>query len=160
MRQLIGSATAVSLLMAAALASGADEAWQPLMAFDAAAQSNWKAGDGDFGRPPADSPKAADPDDMYLRKLDPGAPTGDAMTVHDPIEVLGQAGGYLYDMDAWQALTSGPIIGPLRQRTYSLFGADTNGTSLNRWTMGSEFERRSAGASHWRGSWSNPGWSF
>jgi hypothetical protein len=160
MRQLIGSAAAVSLLMAAALASGADDAWQPLMAFDAAAQWNWNAGYGDLGRPPADSPKAADPDDIYLRKLDPGAPASDAMTVRDPIEVFGQAGYYLYDMDAWQALASGPIIGPLRQRTYSLFGADTNSTSLNRWTMGSELERRSAVASHWRGSWSNPGWSF
>jgi hypothetical protein len=160
MRQLIGPAAAVSLLMAATLASGADEAWQPFISFDAAAQWNWNIAYRDFGRPAADSPKAPAPDDLYQRKLDPGAVASDGVTGRDPIEVFSQPGYFLYDMDAWQALASGPIIGPLRQRTYSLFGADANRTSLNRLTMGSELERRSAGDSHWRGSWSNPGWSF
>jgi hypothetical protein len=160
MRQLIESVAAVSLLMASVLVSGADDAWQPFMAFDAAAQSNRNAAYRDFGRLPADSSQAADSDDVYKLKAEPGTVPSDGVTLRDPIRVFGQAGYYLYDVDAWQAVTSGPIIGPLRQRTYSLFGADANSTSLNRLTMGSELERRDAGGSHWRGSWSNPGWSF
>jgi hypothetical protein len=160
MRHLIGSAVAVSLLMASVLASGADDAWQPFMAFDAATQPNRNAAYRDFGRLPSDSSKAADSYDLYKLQADPGDGASDGVTVRDPIQVFGQAGYYLYDVDAWQAVTSGPIIGPLRQRTYSLFGADANSTSLNRLTMGSELERRDAGGSHWRGSWANPGWSF
>jgi hypothetical protein len=138
----MGSVAAVPLLLASVLASGADEAWQPLVAFDAAAQSNWQAAYAG------------------LVKIDPGSAPDDGLRVRDPIQEFGKAGYYLYDMDAWQAVTSGPIIGPLRQRTYSLFGADSNSASLNRLTMGSETVRRNTGSSRWRGSWSNPGWSF
>jgi hypothetical protein len=151
MTRLMGPAAAVSLLMVSALASGADDAWQPFMAFDVAGQSSWQAAYGDFGRPVGDSPAV---------KIDPGSAGNDGVRVRDPMQVFGQAGYYLYDMDAWQALAAGPIIGPLRQRTYSLFGADSNSAALNRLTMGSETVRRDTGGSRWRGSWSNPAWSF
>ncbi len=143
MRRLTWCAAAFSALIASVLASGADDAWQPWTPFDVGAESSWPAAYGD----PA-------------LKIDPGTSFNDAVRVRDPIQLFGPAGHYLYDMDAWQAVSRGPIIGPLRQRTYSLFGADTNGSSLNRLTMGSEAARRDAGASQWRGSWSNPGWSF
>jgi hypothetical protein len=159
MKHLTISVAAVSLLVASALASGADDAWQPLMAFDAAAQSKWQSGYADFGLP-AGSLRVPGSDDIYRPQLDPGTVVNDGITVRDPIQEFGKAGDYLYDLDAWQAVASGPIIGPLRQRSYSLFGADANSTSLNRLTMGSEYMRRSAGGSHWRASWSNPGWSF
>jgi hypothetical protein len=151
MRRLTWSAAAVSVLMSWALASGADEAWQPMMSFAANAPASWQAAYPDFGRPAAESPQAS---------IDLDAVTDDGVRMRDPAPAFGAPGYYLYDLDAWQAVAAGPIIGPLRQRTYSLFGADANGTSLNRLTMGSESERRNAGAGHWRGSWSNPGWSF
>ena len=151
MRRLTGLAAALSVLIASGLASGADDAWQPMMVLDADAQSNWQVANGGFGLP-ASSPQAMG--------IDPGAPANDDVGVRDPNQKFGQADYYLYDMDAWQAVAAGPIIGPLRQRTYSLFGADSNSASLNRLTMGSESARRDAGASRWRGSWSNPGWSF
>lgn len=151
MRQFTWSAAAVSLLMVSALASGADQTWQPTMSFAAKAPASWQASYPDFGRPAADSPAV---------QIDLDAVTDDGVRVSDPAQLFGPAGYYLYDLDAWQAVAAGPIIGPLRQRIYSLFGADANGASLNRLTMGSESERRGAGASHWRGSWSNPGWSF
>ena len=142
MRQLTAPAAALSLLMASALASGADEAWQPGMAFDADAQSSWQAAYGG------------------LTNISASPPAADEERVRDPIQVFGTAGYYLYDMDAWQAVASGPILAPLRQRAYSLFGAAANSTSLNRLTMGSEALRRNAGGSRWSGSWANPGWSF
>jgi hypothetical protein len=145
------SAAAVSLLMASGLASGADDTSQPMVSFASNAPSSWQAAYPDFGRPAAGSSEG---------KIDLDSVTDDGVRVPDPAQVFGAAGYYLYDLDAWQAVATGPIIGPLRQRTYSLFGADANGASLNRLTMGSEFERRNAGANHWRGSWSNPGWSF
>jgi hypothetical protein len=151
MRRLTGSAAALSILIASALSSGADDAWLPFMTLDADAQSNWQVANGGFGLP-AGSAQAG--------KIDPGTPANDGVKERDPLQVFGQAGYYLYDIDAWQAAAAGPIIGPLRQRTYSLFGADSNSASLNRLTMGSELVRRDAGASRWRGSWSNPGWSF
>jgi hypothetical protein len=150
MRALTASAAALSLLMASVLASAADDAWQPWMTFDVDAQSSWQSAYGGLGLAAASAQPV---------KIDPGS-ADDGVRVRDPIRAFGQAGYYLYDMDAWQAVAAGPIIGPLRQRTYSLFGADSNGASLNRLTMGSESARRSADDSRWRGSWSNPGWSF
>jgi hypothetical protein len=142
MRQLIPPAVALSLLMASALASGADNAWQPWIAFDVNAQSSWQAAYGG------------------LTNVSASTPATDEARVRDPIQVFGTAGYYLYDMDAWQAVASGPTVAPLRQRSYSLFGADANSTSLNRLTMGSEAVRRNASGSRWSGSWANPGWSF
>jgi hypothetical protein len=141
MRRLTGSVAALSIVIASALASGADDAWLPYMTFDPEAQSNWLVA-------------------AQAGKIDPGTPANDSVRLRDPGQLFDQPGYYLYDMDAWQAVAAGPIIGPLRQRTYSLFGADSNSASLNRLTMGSESARRDAGASRWRGSWSNPGWSF
>jgi hypothetical protein len=151
MKRLMRAAAAVSLLMASAVGSSADDAWQPFMAFDAASQSNWQSAYGGFGLPAGDS---------VAVKIDPGSVPDDGVRVRDSTQAFGMAGYYLYDMDAWQAVAAGPIIGPLRQRTYSLFGADSNSASLNRLTMGSEAVRRNTGGSRWRGSWSNPGWSF
>ena len=90
MRHLIGSAVAVSLLMASVLASGADDAWQPFMAFDAATQPNRNAAYRDFGRLPSDSSKAADSYDLYKLQADPGDGASDGVTVRDPIQVFGQ----------------------------------------------------------------------
>jgi hypothetical protein len=151
MNGLMGSVAALALLMASALVSGADDAWQPFVAFDLPAQSNWQAAYRDFGRPVGDTPAA---------KIDPDSAADDAVRMRDPMRVSGQAGYYLYDMDAGQAAVSGPIVGPLRQRTYSQLGADANGASLNRLTMGSESVRRDSGSSRWRGTWSSPSWSF
>ncbi|HEX2789549.1 MAG TPA: hypothetical protein VHN17_03910 [Steroidobacteraceae bacterium] len=160
MRQLTVSAAALSLLIVWVSASGADDAWQPRMAFSVDEESNWQAGYGDFGRP-GESSRETEADDIYRVKVDAGTAAPGDVRIYDQIQVFGKPGYYLYDTDAWQVVASGPIIGPLRQRTYSLFGSDSNNAALNRLTMSSEALRRNAnGGSRWRASWSNPGWSF
>ena len=96
-------------------------------------------------------------------------PSGNTVPVTDaererlaePIEVFGRAGYYLYDLDAWAMVSSGPIIGPYRGRPFSLFGSGFDATALNRWTMRSESLR--AVASSDTGSlaaWLHPAWRF
>jgi len=160
MRQLTASAAALSLLIVWVSASGADDAWQPRMAFSVDEESNWQAGYGDFGRPGGSS-RETEADDIYRVKISDSTAVPDDPTMRDQIQVIGNGDYYLYDVDAWKVVASGPIIGPLRQRPYSLFGSDSNNAALNRLTMSSEALRRNAsGSSGWRASWSNPGWSF
>jgi hypothetical protein len=160
LRQLTAPATALSLLVVSVFAYGDDGAWQPSIVFNTEAPLNWQAGYADFGRP-GDSAPVSDASDAYRANIGGGDAATDGARVRDPIEVHGKAGYYLYDVDAWAMVSTGPIIGPLRQRSYSLFRSDSNNVALNPLTMGSEYLRREAsGDIGSRASWAHPVWSF
>jgi hypothetical protein len=110
---------------------------------------------------PDESLRVSGSNDIYRSKIsdDPLAPLGPRPL--DPIDLFGDAGYYLYDLDSWAMVASGPSIRPYRFRTYSLFGSGFNEASLNPLTMRSESERRYVSpASGTRPSWSYSGWRF
>jgi hypothetical protein len=138
------------LLMASMLAYGADNG----------SPSSREALYTAFGHP-NESARVSGSNDIYRAKIRDRPVAATRQRLAEPVEVFGRAGYYLYDLDAWAMVSSGPIIGPYRSRTYSLFGSDLNGAALNPLTMRSEGQRRSASpASGSRPSWSYPGWRF
>jgi hypothetical protein len=122
MKRLAAPAVILSLLMAAVLAH---------------------ADDADFDRP-TDTARVSASNDIYRAKIGDMVDAASGAKARDPILVFGKAGYYLYDLDAWAMVSSGPIIGPYRSRSYSLFGSGFDDTSLNRLTMGSEYLRANA----------------
>jgi hypothetical protein len=106
----------------------------------------------DFGRPD-DSARVTGANDIYRAKIhDVSVVTSDD-SPRDPF--------YIYDMDAWTMVSSGPIIGPYRNRAYSLFGSGLEDPPLNALTMRSEYLRSNVGmAMGSPASWSYAGWRF
>jgi hypothetical protein len=106
----------------------------------------------------ADEPAAPDTlrvkgaNDIYRLKIHDMSNADSDADVREQSWQFAQSGYYLYDLDAWAMVSSGPIIGPLRGRPYSLFGAGFDYPALNRWTMSSESLRRNAV--------DDPGWRF
>lgn len=130
------------------------------MAFGFEPPSSRQAAYADFGRP-GESLRVSGSNDIYRAKISDMAVAATAARPRDPIEVFGKAGYYLYDLDAWAMVSSGPIIGPYRNRSYSLFGSGFNDATLNSLTMRSEYERRNVSdASGSLLSWLHPAWRF
>lgn len=111
--------------------------------------------------PARDTLRVAGSNDIYRLQIRDMADAASVAPVRDPGELFGKPGYYLYDMDAWSMVSSGPIIGPLRGRSYSLFGAGFDDPTLNRWTMRSESLRRSSDADAYPdGYWRYSRWRF
>jgi hypothetical protein len=115
----------------------------------------------------ADEPRAPDTlrvkgaNDIYRLKIHDMSNADSAADVREQSWQFARSGYYLYDLDAWTMVTSGPIIGPLRGRPYSLFGGGFDDPTLNRWTMRSESLRRNAvDEPDSSASWSHPEWRF
>jgi hypothetical protein len=150
------------LLMSSAVAHSDDDgALKALVALDA--RSPLRGDDvayEDFGRP-RDTLRVAGFNDIYRAKIRSPAAATSGSRARDPIDVFGKAGYYLYDLDAWAMVSSGPIIGPLRSRSYSLFGSSFDHAALNSLTMRSEYLRGYASSkSGSPASSSYVGWPF
>jgi hypothetical protein len=153
-------AALLSMLIAATLAHTDEVAQQPFTGFDPETSAPARSSYEDFGRP-GESSRVAASNDIYRLKISDRPAGGIPDRARDPIEVFGNSGYYLYDLDAWEMVSSGPIIGPYRERSYSLFGSGVDGAPLNAWTMRSEFVRSNVSiASGTRASWSYEGWRF
>jgi hypothetical protein len=112
-------------------------------------------------RPAPDTLRVKGANDIYLLKIHDMTEGDSAAAVGEQSWQLAQSGYYLYDLDAWAMVSSGPIIGPLRGRPYSLFGVGFDDPALNRWTMRSETLRRNAvDDTDASGYWSLPEWRF
>jgi hypothetical protein len=112
-------------------------------------------------RPAPDTLRVKGANDIYLLKIHDMSNAAAAVAVDEQSWQLGQSGYYLYDLDAWAMVSSGPIIGPLRGRPYSLFGAGFDEPALNRWTMRSEsLQRNAVKDTDATGYWSLPEWRF
>jgi hypothetical protein len=160
MKQLTGPAALLWMLVASTLAHSDDVTGRPNGPLDFDPASKPDSTYADFGRPD-ETARVTGANDIYRTKIhDPdAAASGDRP--RDPIEVFGQSGYYLYDLDAWAMVSSGPIIGPYRSRSYSLFGAGLDDPALNALTMRSEYLRSNAGIDTGsRASWSYTGWHF
>ena len=143
MRQLTAPAAIVALLMASALAHSNDGgALKPLVVFNLQSPSSGE-NVADFGRQ-GDTLRVSGYNDIYLAKIRSITAATSDSKARDPIKVFGKAGYYLYDLDAWAMVSSGPIIGPLRSRSYSLFGSGFDHAALNPLTMRSEYLRGNA----------------
>jgi hypothetical protein len=160
MKSLIAPAALLWMLLASTLAHTDDSAGKTLTAVNFASAASPDPADADFGRPD-DTARVTGSNDIYRAKIhDIGDATGDARAL-DPIDVFGQSGYYLYDLNAWTMVSSGPIIGPYRNRSYSLFGSGLDNPALNALTMRSEYLRSNVSiASGSRASWSYAGWRF
>jgi hypothetical protein len=115
----------------------------------------------------ADEPRAPDTqrvngaNDIYRLKIHDMSNADSAAAVREQSWQFTESGYYLYDLDAWAMVSSGPIIGPMRGRPYSLFGAGFDDPALNRWTMRSESLRRNAvNEPDPSAAWSHPEWRF
>jgi hypothetical protein len=108
------------LLVASAVAHSEDDgALKALVAFDARSPSRGEdVAYADFGRP-GDTLRVSGSNDIYRAKIRPPTTATSGSRARDPIEVFGNAGYYLYDLDARAMVPSGRIIGPLRNRSYS-----------------------------------------
>jgi hypothetical protein len=144
MRQLTAPAAIVALLMVSALAHSDDDggALKPLVVFNLQSPSSGE-NVADFGRQ-GDTLRVSGYNDIYLAKIRSITAATSDSRARDPIKVFGKAGYYLYDLDAWAMVSSGPIIGPLRSRSYSLFGSGFDHAALNPLTMRSEYLRGNA----------------
>ena len=144
MRQLTAPAAIVALLMVSALARSDDDggALKPLVVFNLQSPSSGE-NVADFGRQ-GDTLRVSGYNDIYLAKIRSITAATSDSRARDPIKVFGKAGYYLYDLDAWAMVSSGPIIGPLRSRSYSLFGSGFDHAALNPLTMRSEYLRGNA----------------
>jgi hypothetical protein len=150
MKQFITPVIVLSLLMASI----------DVYADDSAVASTQEAIYTAFSHP-NESLRVSGSNDIYRDKISDLAVTFDEASVRDPIGLFGKSDFYLYDLDAWTMVSSGPVIGSYRSRMYSLFGTPFQDPALNVLTMRSEYERRhggSAGGS--RPSWSYTGWRF
>jgi hypothetical protein len=160
MKHLAGPLAALWLLLAAAVSHADPGAWTPLMVEDAGHPSGAELAYTDFGRPD-DTLRVSGSNDIYRAKISDMADAASAVSARDPIRVFGPAGYYLYDIDAWAMVASGPVIGPNRSRAYSLFGSGVDATALNRWTMRSEMLRANASSdTDSLASWLHPAWRF
>jgi hypothetical protein len=160
MKRWIGPAALLWMLMASTSAHSDDVTGRPsaLLHFNPASKPDNAY--TDFGRPDG-SARVTGANDIYRVKIhDPDA-AASGVRLRDPIEVFGQSGYYLYDLDSWATVSSGPIIGPYRSRSYSLFGAGLNDPALNALTMRSESLRSNSGFDTGSPtSWSYTGWRF
>jgi hypothetical protein len=110
---------------------------------------------------PIESLRVSGANDIYRDKISDVAASFDDASLRDPVGLFGKSDFYLYDLDAWAMVSSGPIIGSYRSRMYSLFGTPFEDPALNALTMRSEYERRNAGsAGAARPSSSYAGWRF
>ena len=160
MKHLAELATVVSLLIAAAVSHADQGAWTPLMVEHAGLQSSPELANVDFGRPD-DTLRVSGSNDIYRAKISDMADAASAVSARDPIRVFGPAGYYLYDLDAWAMVVSGPVIGAYRSRAYSLFGSGFDAAPLNRWIMRSQLLRANASsATESLASWLHPAWRF
>jgi hypothetical protein len=108
-----------------------------------------------------DTPRVMGANDIYRLKIHDMSDADSAAAVREQSWDFGESGYYLYDLDAWAMVSSGPIIGPLRGRPYSLFGAGFDDPTLNRWTIRSESLRRNAiDDTDSSASWAHPEWRF
>jgi hypothetical protein len=160
MKHLAGLAAVMALLLAAAVSHADQGAWTPLMVEHAARRSSAQFAYADFGRPD-DTLRVSGANDIYRAKIRAMADAVGGADARDPIRVFGPAGDYLYDVDAWAMVASGPVIGPYRSRAYSLFGSGIDAAALNRWTMRSELLRANASsATDSLAAWLHPAWRF
>jgi hypothetical protein len=160
MKHLAGLLAVVALLIAAAVSHAAQGAWTSLMVEHAGHPSGAPLAYADFGRPD-DSLRVSGANDIYRAKIRDMADAASGADARNPIRVFGPAGYYLYDLDAWAMVASGPVIGPYRNRAYSLFGSGVDAAALNRWTMRSELLRANASSiTDSLGSWFHPAWRF
>jgi hypothetical protein len=112
-------------------------------------------------RPAPDTLRVKGANDIYRLKIHDMSNADSATAVDEQSWQFAKSGYYLYDLDAWAMVSSGPIIGPLRGRPYSLFGAGFDEPALNRWTMRSEsLQRNAVQDADESGYWSLPEWRF
>jgi hypothetical protein len=163
MKPLTAPAALLSMLLASTLAHTDDAAGKRVSAFTIEPAWSLDAAYADFGRSD-DTARVTGSNDIYRAKIhDIGDATGDARAGDpiDPIDLFGQSGYHLYDLDAWTMVSSGPIIGPYRNRAYSLFGSGLDNPALNALTMRSEYLRSNLRTASGSGaSWSYPEWRF
>jgi len=160
MKHLAGPVVAVSLLIAAAVSHADEGAWTPLMIEHAGHASGAEPAYADFGRPD-DTLRVSGSNDIYRAKIRTMTDAAGGADARDPIRVFGPAGYYLYDLDAWAMVASGPVIGPYRSKPYSLFGSGSAAAALNRLTMRSESLRANASSdTDSLASWLHPAWRF
>jgi hypothetical protein len=160
MKRSTGPAAVLWMLMASTRAHSDDVTGRPNALLDFDPGSKPDTAYTDFGRPDG-SARVTGANDIYRAKIHDSDLAAGGDRPRDPIEVFGQSGYYLYDLDAWAMVSSGPIIGPYRSRSYSLFGGGLDDPALNALTMGSEYLRSNPGIDTVsRTSWSYTGWRF
>jgi hypothetical protein len=160
MKQLTAPAAALALLMASGFSYADDGASDPLTVVDAELPSSRAVAAAGVGAP-GDSARVSGSNDIYRVQIRNMTDAMSDARARDPIVVFGQAGYYLYGVDAWAMVSSGPIIGPYRSRSYSLFGSGFDHAALNRWTMRSEALRGDTSSDTDSSAlWSHPGWRF
>ena len=159
MKQFTAPAALLSLLVASTFAHADDEAGKAYRVLHFAPSSSRQVTYADFGRP-SGTLRVSGLNDIYRAKIRSIAVATNGARARDPIEVFGKAGYYLYDLDAWAVVSSGPIIGPYRVRPYSLFGSGVDNEVLNPLTMRSEYQRSASSAPGPGASWSSTEWRW
>src|SRR5476649_384775 len=99
----------LSALLASALVYADNGASKAPLAIDAQDPPSRNAATADSARP-VDTSRVSGSNDIYrvkIRNMTDG--TSDA-AARDPSEVFGHAGYYLYDLNAWAMVSSGPIV--------------------------------------------------
>ncbi len=143
-RSTLPTAILMLLMVSAAAHSQDNGALKAFVAFDARSILRGEdVADADFDAP-GDTSRVSGANDIYRVKIRSLTAAASGSRARDPIEVFGKAGYYLYDLDAWAMVSSGPVIGPFRARSYSLFGPGFDHAALNRLTMRSEYLRGDA----------------
>jgi hypothetical protein len=160
MKSLTAPAALMSMLIVSTLAHSDEVARQALTVSNLEVSSSPDTVYADLDRPD-DTSRVTGANDIYRAKIhDVDVARSDAEP-RDPIEVFGASGYYLYDLDAWTMVSSGPVISTYRARPYSLFGSGLDYPALNALTMRSEYLRSNVSiASGSRASWSYAGWRF
>ena len=159
MKPLTAPAVLLSMLVASTLALSHDLAGQSLTVSNPGPSSSRDPVYADVGRPD-DTARVTAANDIYRAKIhDIDGAASDA-PARDSSDLFGPWGYYLYDLDAWAMVSSGPVIGTYRARPYSLFGSGLDNPPLNALTMRSEDLRNVSIANGSRASWSYAGWRF
>jgi hypothetical protein len=148
------------VLLVSTLALSDDIAGQSLPVLNPDASSSRASVYAAFGRPD-DTARISAANDIYRTKIhDIHGAASDALG-RDPGALFGPSDFYLFDLDPWAMVSSGPVIGAYRGRPYSLFGSGLDNPALNALTMRSEYLRSNMSiASDPRASWSYAGWRF
>ena len=159
MKPLTTLAALLSMLLASTLALSDDISGQSLAVLSHDPSSSQDPAYADSGRPD-DTSRVTAANDIYRAKIhDIDGAASDA-PARVPSELFGPSGSYLYDLDAWAMVSSGPVIGTYRARPYSLFGSGLDNPPLNALTMRSEDLGNVSIANGSRASWSYAGWRF
>jgi hypothetical protein len=143
MKPLTAPAALLTLLMASAL-THADDALPAWVVLNLQSPSSAEVVAYAASGRADDTLRVSGSNDIYRAKIQsvPAGPSG----ARAATEEFDKAGIYLYDFDAWAMVSSGPIIGPLRNRSYSLFGPGFTQAALNPLTMRSESLRDNTGS--------------